>query len=187
MAQTIAAQRGTTTNAGDGTTKTTLFTQSSGIATRVILNGVSAQSAGGTSATFRISLVINVNGSGSFIPVAIRGNASAGRSVYGISMMPDSKTGEAVQSLGGSAGAYQPSRWVPATVSQPVYFGTEIQNNRWEWFGPVGSYSDALNNSIDYVPSQFWMNSGDTLSIITFNTNNRSADVVYSFTTITES
>jgi len=186
MAQTIAAQRGTTTNASDGFTKTTLFTQSTGTATRVILNGVSAQSAGGTSATFRISLVINVNGSGSFIPVAIKGNGSAGRSVYGLSMMPDSRN-EAMTSVGGSAGSFYPNRWIPATVSQPVYFGTEIQNNRWEWFGPNGSYSTAVNEGIDYVPSQFWMNSGDTLSIITFNTNSRSADVVYSFTTITES
>ena len=56
MAQTIALQRGTTTVAGSGASSVTLFTQSGGTATRVILNQLSFYNS--TSASNQSSKVI---------------------------------------------------------------------------------------------------------------------------------
>jgi hypothetical protein len=186
MAQTIVAQRGTTTNASDGVTKTTLFTQSTGIATRVIINSVSFVNPDGTSSGVRMSLMINVNGSGSFTPVALVGtNTTAGRALYGLSMMPGSAGGE-IASTGTGATPF-PSRWVTAVASTASYLGNELANAKFEFSGPQGNAMSNTDSPVYIVPNQFWMNSGDVLSIVTWNTNNRSANVVYSFTTITES
>jgi hypothetical protein len=88
MAQTVAAQRGTTTVSGNGGTATTLFTQSTGTATRVILNSVVTKHS--ESNLDRMALCINVNGTGNLALVAIKQVADMGRSTYGLAMLPDS-------------------------------------------------------------------------------------------------
>ena len=61
MAQTIALQRGTTSVTLDGTTKYTMFTQSGGTATRVIINGVAMYSGNARSG---LAMIIGVQKSG---------------------------------------------------------------------------------------------------------------------------
>lgn len=186
MAQTIAAQRGTTTNPSDGSTMTTLFTQSSGIATRVILNGVSWTTTSGGSTINRMALLINVNGTGVYNLVAVKATSNAGRTAYGMNMMPDSRSSAPVTTTGSSAGQY-PDRWVMYSTFAGNYLGTNLAGGRWEQSGPNGGFAGMNDFAVDIVPSQFWMNSGDSLTLLTWNNNGYTASVVYSFTTITES
>lgn len=182
MAQTIAAQRGTTTVSGNGTTATTLFTQSTGIATRVILNSVVVKH--DETVNSRMALCINVNGSGNYACVAIRAVSNTGNSSYGVNMMPGSNL-YPVQTTTTNAATYV-DRWIPFTVSSNHYLGSRV-NGGWSWAGPNGSIQGLASASADLVPSQFWMNSGDSLVLLHFNSAGFTADALYSFTTITES
>jgi hypothetical protein len=183
MAQTVAAQRGSTTVAGTGIAFLTLFTQSTGVATRVILNTLSARHDGSTLS--RLALLINVNGSGNYSLVALKAGSSANRTVYSINMMPGSSY-QPVGSAGNSSTNFYGDRWVIQGTQANRFVGTDIQNNRWELYGPEGIFQSSTGVSIDYVPSQFWMNNGDTLSLLAYNSNEYTTNIVYSFTTITE-
>jgi hypothetical protein len=183
MAQTVAAQRGTTTVSGNGGTATTLFTQSTGTATRVILNSVVTKHS--ESNLDRMALCINVNGTGNLALVAIKQVADMGRSTYGLAMLPDSNYVRLSTTTTGAA-TYIDS-WVQYNSSSNIYLGSSVASGRYEFAGPNGSYQLQNSAPLDQVPGQFWMNSGDSLVILHFNQSNVTADVLYSFTTITES
>ena len=183
MAQTIVAQRGTTTNIADGQTSTTLFTQSTGIATRVILNSVAIKHS--EAQLTSMALCINVNGTGNLALVAIKTVANMGRSSYSLVMLPNSSY-QRLSTITTSPANYVDS-WAQFNSSANHYLGSRINSSRWEFSGPNGSYVNQGSTALDQVPSQFWMNNGDSLVILTFNSNNNITDVLYSFTTITES
>jgi hypothetical protein len=182
MAQTIAAQRGSTTVTANGTSTVTLFTQSTGIATRVILNSVSFYTNNGASNT-RMSLCININGTGNQTCVAIVGTSN-GQAGQGLTMFPGCQP-QAFTNITATANTYI-DRWIPASLANKN-IGTDLQNGYWGYNGPNGSTQDSQGGSIEYVPSQFWMNSGDSLVFRCKSYVADTATVMYSFTTITES
>lgn len=184
MAQTIAAQRGTTTVSGNGTTPTTLWTQSTGVATRVILNSVVMKH--DTSFFSRFSLLLNVNGSGNYAAVAAKGVSNQTASSNGLIMMPGSMTPSMGSIPTGQANTSLPDRYIVATISGNTYLFTNMSNTRWRFYGPGSIVNTYENGCIDFVPQQFWMNSGDSLVAICHNSDSFTCDLLYSFTTITE-
>lgn len=186
MAQTIAAQRGTTTVSGNGSTATTLFTQSTGTATRVILNGVALKWDEATSGHCAMSLCVNVNGSGNYVCVGLRSTAYISSAMLGMSMMPGSSL-YPVNTTPISSSVALTDRWTPYVNGVKAYFGSRLANGSWYFSGPGGINKSQQDSPTDFVPSQFWMNSGDSLVLIHINPAAYTADVVYSFTTITES
>jgi hypothetical protein len=183
MAQTIAAQRGTATVTSNGTTANTLFTQSTGTATRVILNSSAVKH--GETQLDRMSLCINVNGTGNYACVALKGVSNTGNSSYGINMMPSSSYTPLTTTMTGSSSYVD--RWIQHAVNTNHYLGSTVANDRWSFAGPNGVSQTGGNVSVDYVPSQFWLNSGDSLVLFHFCSAGGTSDCVYSFTTITES
>lgn len=185
MAQTIVAQRGSTTVTTNGQTSVTLFTQSSGIATRVILNSVSWGAANG-GMNPRMSLMININGTGNETCVAILGgtNASGGN---GQTMFPNCSPFP-MNNTTAVANAYI-DRWIVASLGgSSTMIGKNLTNGYWLFYGPNGSDQSSQFANIEFVPSQFWMNSGDSLVFRCYKSGSaETANVYYSFTTITES
>jgi len=184
MAQTIAAQRGSTTVTSNGQTSVTLFTQSSGVATRVILNSISwAGSSSGNNP--RMSLMLNINGTGNETCVAILGATNA-TTASGQTMFPGCSPAP-LTNITANPQAYI-DRWLPVSwgdSSTPI--GKKLTNGYWSFFGPNGSSQTSEAGSIEYVPSQFWMNSGDSLVFRCYKSASETVNVYYSFTTITES
>lgn len=183
MAQTIAAQKGNGTVAANGTTALTLFTQSTGIATRVILNSVS-YTCGTGSQNPRISLVINVNGTGNRVPVAIIGISGTGANLFGAAMFPSQQSEKSTMSLG-SSDALHTNHIILGSGKASQTIGTEVTANALRMGGNNTNYEVDFN-SFQIVPSQFWMNAGDVLEFRCFH-EFASATVTWSFTTITES
>lgn len=182
MAQTIAAQRGTTTVTANGTSTVTLFTQSTGTATRVILNSVSFYTNNGGTAP-KMSLCININGTGNQTCVALLGSSN-GTSANGLTMFPNCSPFPLTNTTA-TANTYI-DRWMPTTLANKN-IGTDLQSGYWVFQGPNGSTNSSESSAIEYVPSQFWMNSGDSLVFRCRSATGDTATVMYSFTTITES
>ena len=185
MAQTIVAQRGSTTVTSNGTTSVTLFTQSSGIATRVILNSVSWSTPNGTNYP-RCSLMVNINGTGNETCVALLGGTHPSSS-GGQTLFP-SNTYSPLEGM--QATSNYVSRWTVTNMSGSAsnMLGKNLQNGYWGFGGPNGATGTPNDSSIEYVPSQFWMNSGDSLVFRCYRGGTaETANVYYSFTTITES
>ena len=186
MAQTVAAQRGTTTVTTNGQTATTIFTQSSGTATRVILNSISWRSLNGGISN-RMALTVDVNNSGNETCVAFIHTADCGSAGQGLTMFPNSSLFP-ISSTTTSAATYADG-WI-INAKDNYYLGTKINsNNMYFLSGPNGSgQSNAYSFNFNFVPSQFWMNSGDVLKLRVFHGGtSETANVVYSFTTVTES
>jgi hypothetical protein len=186
MPQTIAVQRGTTTVAGNGTSRTTLFTLSSGVATRVLVAGISVGLSSGTAASFRNVFSINLNGSGTYLPVII-GSGNGNQSRY-MALFPSS-----ANSQNGGQGAWS------GTVNGQVAFipgGTLVGDNQTGYSDDVSdmkfhagsNFQEAAGSiAVSIVPAQFWMANGDSLSVSCKNNNNYTANIAYHFITITES
>lgn len=181
MPQVIAAQRGSTTVSTNGTSSVTLFTQSTGIATRVILNSVTFFTSVNSNLP-RMSLCVNINGSGNNTCVAILGASDL--SGTGLTMFPNCSPFP-LTNITASPNTYI-DRWVPMSQSA-AGIGTDLTANQWRFAGPNGSSNQSAQAVIEYVPSQFWMNGGDSLVFRCFQTGSPvTATVLYSFTTITE-
>ena len=183
MAQTIVAQRGSASVTCDGTTAVTLFTQSSGIATRVILNSVTFRDSS-TGNSPRMSLMINVNGSGNQTAVALV-SVPTGISSSGITMFPGGNPMPHTN-ITANPQTYI-DRWFIVNTEASINIGQNISNTRWNYAGPNGSTMTSGAGAFESVPSQFWMNSGDVLLARCFTGNSGTGTIVYSFTTITES
>lgn len=185
MAQTIAAQRGSTTVTCDGQTSVTLFTQSTGTATRVILNSVSWSTPNGTNYP-RCSLMININGTGNETCVALLSSTNPSSS-GGQTMFPNSTYSPLT---GMQSTSNYISRWLPVNQSGSGsnMLGKNLTNGYWTIAGPNGATQASTEGSLEFVPSQFWMNSGDSLRFRCYRGGTtESATIYYSFTTITES
>jgi len=185
MAQTIALQRGTVSTNLNGNTSTTLFTQSGGTATRVIIGGVGMYTNTSTG-SLAMQLVVGLSGSTTnTIVIAFKGSSTA-LNTYSMDFIPG---------LMPTSGAMRPS-----TNSTPS--GTSIlSNNSANVFSGSQSLDGAYitgadtatnfgNNTFnyEYCPAQFWMGPSDTLFFRGRNSNGAyTGNVAYSFTTITES
>lgn len=177
MAQTVAVQRGATTVSADGTSKVTLFTQSSGTATRVILNSLSVSFAS-SSSNAAAMLFINISGSGNYVPVAIRRhNEYATR--Y-LAFMPSDSA------VGSSLSATQTTQ-----LPQGVSLGSTGANG-WPSSGVydvvAAVYGTARSSlPLNIVPANFWMANGDSLTMSTYLDATGTATILYHFVTVTES
>jgi len=184
MPQTIALQRGTTTVTANGTDSVTLFTQSGGIATRVILNQLGAFFSADFNQNTSFAVFHNVSGGQSFLlglmkdsnrrrscqfaPGAASNNAFAGNvgqtstSAFTQRSMMPSMGSNGTSGVGSAA----------ASQIQIEYYGTTDANHHFAIF-----------------PSNFYMGPGDSLSLKVAALNDetaRTANISYSFTTITE-
>lgn len=177
MAQTIAVQRGSSTVNGNGATQLTLFTQSSGTATRVILNSVSISFASNSSNAAAV-IYVNINAGGNYVPVAIRRHNEY-NTRYMVFMPSDSASGSSLiatqttqlpqgVSIGSSNAGGWPSNGIQDMVAA-VY----------------GAPRSSL--PLNLVPANFWMGSGDSLTLACYNDAGGTATVLYHFVTVTES
>ena len=183
MAQTIAVQRGTTTTPTDGSTKTTLFTQSSGVATRVIVGGITASYPTNDTDT-KYVVFINVNGSGNYIPVILRANGNSSTRYITTFPNSDSAIGASLsgkipdgtgQSGGASIGSSNSGGWATSIASGMT--------------GQIFQQGAAFNQMpLNISPGNFWIANGDSLVIVANNSTNSASvtQINYHFVTVTE-
>jgi hypothetical protein len=186
MAQTVAVIRGTTTVAGNGTTRTTLFTLSSGIATRVLVVGITFGTSTGAVRAWRNVLTINSNGSGTYLPVIV--GTSNNNECRFMALFPNSANaqngaqgqwagtvnGQVSMIPGGSLVADGFSGYSTSAADMKHHAGSDFQQS-------------ATNNAVQIVPAQFWMANGDSLTYQCWNNNEYTGNIAYQFITVTES
>ena len=186
MAQTVALQRGTTSVSADNSSSVTLFTQSSGTATRVIVNSLgmyfSPQPNTGTQA-----FVLYVTSSGGQTTV--------------IGIIRSSSTSRSVQFTPAGSPTSQFLGGMNSTNGQVYPFVPNITSN-----GATGVGSSAPNSvsvtylststglPINIISSNFYIGPSDVISMKGFaqqvsgkSTTSCTMSISYSFTTITES
>jgi hypothetical protein len=170
MAQTIATVRGTTT--ANYNSQTTLFTQSGGNSTRVILNQLTWYYPSDPATNQRIHL-LHVSSSG---PITVIGYYLGYIGLSG-QMMPNPNGTSPTQSIG-IGSSYGIANGVIA-----------YNNNVANWVGSgQPSYWTLSTNGSSYMPQNYWIGPGDSIAVVQYNTPyGYSATVGYHFTTITES
>ena len=184
MAQTIALQRGTASVSGDGTTFVTLFTQSGGTATRVIVNQL----------TMSFSAQLSSNNAACLYLTSSGGQSS----VLGVMSRSDTGSQYAVQFPAGSSNA---NAWFGTyngvngssgspMIQQTISSGDMSAGN---CSGVNLSYGSTAPR-FAVLPQNFWIGPSDVLKMkvnarITVGKNTQAVTVSlsWSFTTITES
>jgi hypothetical protein len=182
MAQTISISRGSTTVLGNGTTRTTLFTLSSGTASRIILGGLSFSGGTENQSSCVGSLLININGSGNYLPVLYK--SVGGGSYRYWSVFPDTaaSNNNGVKIINSAV-----ANLANTTLASDVLNGyaTNIFNaQNISSGGNVGGPGAPTN----YVPSNFWMANGDSLVVMAgMSSTAQTITVLYHFVIVTES
>jgi len=181
MAQTIALQRGTTTCASGSSV--TLFTQSGGTATRVILN----------------QLVWYSNGSGNNFSnenVILAHTSSGGyTSMLGYLRFNAANAGNALQFYAGQQGdigtQMAPQGTAGSVPLNAIYFNNSGASGSGFAINPTGvgtQFPQTNGNTQIWCANNFWIGPSDTISFRhTDASNGFTATIGYSFTTITES
>lgn len=171
MAQTIATQRGTGTATQN--TNVTLFTQSGGLSTRVILNQLTLYATSSDWQYPQLQIVhLSSNGASSVIGYMRLGGTGA----YSMSMMAANNALGPVQ-VGGNSGS---------TFMGGVYYGNVA--NTWSGnTSPGNQYQGGNGSYYSYMPSNYWIGPGDSIQIKWWDNASVSAVYGFSFTTITES
>jgi hypothetical protein len=167
MAQTIAMQRGTGTTSGSASA--TLFTQSGGLATRVIVNGIALKVAS-TGTQYWTSINLISSGGGSML-LATAAWYSAGNQFTPLSTMAN-----VAYSAGGAT--------APSALLNLSYDNNQVGNQYVGDTQPnqIGRVNTGIGQG-GAIALNFWMGPGD--SILMRNTT--TCTYAYSFTTITES
>jgi hypothetical protein len=183
MPQIIALQRGTTTVTANGSSSATLFTQSGGLATRVIVN--------------QLSLTYDFAADTGTVQVGVYHESFGGQtSLIGLFRRLDASSFRAVQF---PVGAFTNNNWggtpLPtgadflATV--PVLGHTQASGDMFSTSPSninVG-YSTTSNTRFSVLPSNFYIGPSDSVKIKTnfsSSSGTATATISYSFTTITE-
>ena len=173
MAQTIAMQRGTSSIATGS--NITLFTQSSGTATRVICNWISfyaaSQYANGARLSFNHS------------------SSAGGSAQIGYAFLQNAGQSSQITPANNSVGPYQ---FRGDTTPAPI--------NGFMYAASTASYTGAINpanlqiynptsvTATQYMPSNLWMGPSDSLTAYWVDNGNAvTINIAWSFTTITES
>jgi len=183
MAQTIALQRGSTTVSSSGSSGVTLFTQSGGTATRVIINGLAFKNSVAGSGCVA-QLYVAQSGGTVFWAVAIKATASS-NGAGGFDFYPG------VQNMSGaqrSSAQYTQTGAVILGINTNNVFPADGNVAAYTLFStdnPASIVSSMAN--LENCPSQFWIGSGDAVAMKVFNNGGGTATIGYSFTTITES
>ncbi len=183
MAQTISIARGSTTVLGDGATKTTLFTLSSGTASRIILGGLSFN--GGTSAQSQMMgmLQININSAGNYLPVLYK--SVGNNSTRYFSCFPDTSS---ANNVGTHVINTAVGNTNVTTLTSDVSLGYSSVIYNANLIGAGGLLGTSAQFPTNYVPSNFWMASGDSLVVQAFMTSTaQTITVLYHFVIVTES
>ena len=179
MAQTIAMQRGST-SATFNSTRYTLFTQSGGNATRVIINAITVWSGSGFGGWGNMMLQVLNSGTSVYLPIAIK--------MSGAAINPSAMT-FIPETVGISGGAQQASSTATLT-SQTLWYpdGSDWPNtNGMTIQGAVSNASSSNGNSnFEFCPRNFWIGSGDSVILQVKGSSNPSGTMGWSFTTITE-
>ena len=165
MAQTITTVRGNV-SAGNSS-QTTLFTQSGGNSTRVILNQVAWYY---SSRIFPIyGNLLHVSSSG---PVTVIGYNAPTYSGQSAQLMPNPNATGPLETIGvGTSYGYANGMHAYASTA-----------------GWPGSINWVYNtNGASYMPQNCWIGPGDSIAFLQYNEYAYSATVGYHFTTITES
>lgn len=183
MAQTIALQRGTTTVTGNGTTEVTLFTQSGGTATRVILNQLGASISEVPTNAF-MTLIHQVSGGHDFVLGILKFGSSGARSFQ----FPSGASPN--QAFSGSSALTSTSASKLISIMPVINSdGTSGVAN----VSPSGVFVDWATSAADtrmaILCSNFYMGPSDSLRIRcrADGVSTTTATISYSFTTITES
>lgn len=193
MAQTVALQRGSTTLASDGTSTVTLFTQSGGTATRVIVNrlGVTFSNAVDTGQFCHIVFFMTQTGSSTLMLGLLRRQSGGNRSWQ---FLPGNSTNNAF--TGGSINSSTPVTNFLQT--NPLINGSGTNgtasgaaNTLTTEYASTTSQGQTVTNILN---SNFYMGPSDLvgMKIYAASTSGKSyinptATISYSFTTITES
>jgi len=170
MAQTISAQRGSTSISTN--TDTTLFTNSASGSSRVIINSVGLFMPSGSGDTNLIAsgLYIQNTGGGVMIPFALARTTMS--SQYCHIYVPGTTP------VGSAIGASNPGQIIFINNGSPV--STNPNQMQWNYSG------SSTTNNYAYCPKSVWMGPSDLLRFR--QTNNAGSDMtlVYNFTVITE-
>jgi hypothetical protein len=179
MAQTIATVRGTASLSGTG--RITLFTQSGGNSTRVILNQVTWYVNSSASTSYGgVAQLLHQSSSG---PVSIIGYHNDSNRGYSLTypafqMMPNPNGTGPIQG-GGYTGA--------GSISGVITSGDPVGSPDWIGSRPANYVNITTNGNVySYMPQNYWIGSGDSI-VFNIYTAVYGATVGYHFTTITES
>jgi hypothetical protein len=179
MPQTIAMQRGSTA-ASFNNTRYTLFTQSGGNATRVIINAITVWSGGGFGGWGNMMLQVQNSGTSVYLPIAIK--------MSGAAINPSAMT-FIPETVGMNTGGQKPSStdtltgqtlWYPDGSDWPSAGGMTIQG------AGTNAASANGNSAYEFCPRNFWIGSGDSVILQVKGSSNPSGTMGWSFTTITE-
>ena len=177
MAQTVAIQRGITSVVATSTgAETTLFTQSGGAATRVIINQLTFYSPN-TQVARLFVLTLNFNSSGGYKSpfIYMRGNG-----VSAMTFIPGPTDSAAATQQTGTTAVGGLALLSNTATSTGVSMGNLSSSLLY-----LGTASD---NMFQTGPTNFWMGPGDSISVkLSINADTPTCPIGYSFTTITES
>ena len=176
MTQTLSVARGTVSSTTDGTTRSTLFTNSASvIATRVIVNqlawttDISINSGG----LYKAAL-IHYNAAGQYSVLGLQAHAypySCGFQ-FNIATTPESYFASSTNSYFGVQKIFQSGAGQIGTNINAIDFPVISQNN------PVNT---------NFCAGQFWIGPSDVISFAVYSPSGGQATVGYSFTLISES
>jgi len=183
MAQTIALQRGSTTVASSGGSSVTLFTQSGGTATRVIINGLSIKNTQSSSGNVAY-LAVAQSGGTVFWGVAIKSISSV-YSMAGIDFYPGVSNISGAQRS--STQYSQTGALVWGTSSTSIFPANDNPGSYNIISTDNGASIVSQQSNFEHCPQQFWIGSGDAVIMRFFANSGGTATIGYSFTTITES
>ena len=177
MAQTIAIQRGTQTLVSN--TRTTLFTQSGGTATRVIFNQITFASANSVDMYYPAVCLIHASSSGPTNVIGLMKAASG--SIYSLNFMPNGNATAPNQfGYSGTGNAYNGAVMLQQSTGN-IYMGGA--NPTYVTYTAATSGS----NYCSYMPSNYWSGPSDSIKIKWYDGNGNDCSVGWSMTTITES
>jgi hypothetical protein len=170
MAQTITQQKGSVSTTWDNSIST-LFTLSSGTASRVILNSLTANNDAGNNTAYIWFYIYN-SSMGVRNPIA--GAVAIGS---GLAWAPGNTSGPAAYSNSGYA--YNNGSMILDVSGSGGSVGSKNPGNLY-WTAPASTYHGS------YFPAQFWMGNGDSLQVKGY-WGGLTGAVYYSFTLVTES
>lgn len=185
MAQTIALQRGSAAITWNGTSLTTLFTQSGGTATRVCIGGVSAYSS--VAAPLAMGIFVKQSAVSVYTMIAFKTINSAVQS-YSLDFFGGSSITTAGAQLSATNNTVSSQNIIGNTATVD-YTAMSNFSGIEQAGGSVGIFLGGTQSNFEVCPQQFWIGAGDSVVMKFYNFNNTAAtgNVGYSFTTITES
>lgn len=188
MTQTVGLQRGTTTVTPNGNNTVTLFTQSGGTATRVIPSQLCFYATSSANSANQIMVRLTTSGGQTSIIGVARISSAGGFYAWQFTI-----TGSPNNNFVGTGGL----------SGYGSFLNSNVNLSQASTVGDMGSatpssialnYSDSGTQRNIFLPSNFWMGPGDSISIKPFwqNVSGKSVsyptlNISYSFVTITES